>query len=96
VVGGRDHSIEDEACSCIDFLYGIWVIEMMIGVFNVESTEHKVPKGGVESVSIGIELIDSTYVLFRDEVCRDCLEAQMVSCQVLKGGYAESLSFSDQ
>jgi len=67
----------------------------MVGVSDVEPSEDSVPKYGIETANVGMELVDNAKVIFLDEVRSNRAESEMIGGEVLEVVDAKSLTFAD-
>ena len=72
IVRRDGNAIENEAHSFVNFINCVRLIEAMVRVFDVESPKDSIPKSGVETANIGMELIDNANAIFLDEVQSNC------------------------
>ena len=95
MVRGDGNAIENEAHSFVNFIDCVRLVEAMVGVFDVESPEDGIPKYGVETANIGMELIDDADAIIFDEVCSNRAESEMIGGEVLEVVDPQSLTFAD-
>ena len=95
MVRGDGNAIENESRSFVNFVDCVWLVEAMVGVFNVKSPEDGVPKYGVEAADVGIELIYDAKAILLDKIISNRVESEMVHGEVLEVVYAKSLAFAD-
>jgi len=67
----------------------------MVGVSDVEPSEDSVPKYGIETANLGMELVDNAEAIFLDEVQSNRMESEMIEGEVLEVVDAKLLTFAD-
>jgi hypothetical protein len=81
--------------SFVNLINGVQLVKVMVGVSDVEPSKDGVPKYGIETANVGMELINDAKAIFLDEVQSNHMESEMIGGEVLEVVDAKSLMFAD-
>jgi hypothetical protein len=62
------NAIENESCSFVNLINGVWLVKVMVRVSDVKPSEDGIPKYGIETMNVGMELVDNAKAIFLHEV----------------------------
>jgi hypothetical protein len=89
------NAIKNKLRSFINLIDGVQLVKMMVRVSDVEPSEDGVPKYGIETMNVGMELVDNAEAIFLDEVRSNRVESEMIGSEVLEVVDAKLLMFTN-
>jgi hypothetical protein len=89
------NAIKNESHSFVNLVDSVRLVKVMVRVSDVELSDDSVPKYGIETMNIGMELVNNAEVIFLDEVRSNHAESEMIGSEVLEVVDAKFLTFAD-